>query len=181
MKKNILGFFADAEDAMVLMDELERAVPLRLMRTGGYETLMEALIFDSYKSVPDFGVSVHGQSVQEPSFLLFPCDYHPRIREVRQKRGGVKFFVDQMINKKSVVLRPGGRFDASTIISGQIGTISEDPWSLRVYKKAVSIIRKNFKEVGAYFVGSQAYQCLQFGGRLTQDIRSSEEDDLVSR
>jgi len=45
----------------------------------------------------------------------------PIPRSVPQKRGGVLYAIDQVVNPAPVVVKPGGLFEDSCTIAGQVG------------------------------------------------------------
>jgi hypothetical protein len=90
----------------------------------------------------------------------------------------VKYFLDQQSHPESVFLRPGGNFDGC-VIAGQIGTISDDKWSIALFRVLRTTLRKNFEKIKSYLVGKSAAKFLDAGGRLTANVRSPTEYDLV--
>lgn len=89
------------------------------------------------------------------------------------------FMFDQLSHPESVLIRPGGVLEgAECIIAGQIGTVSNDDWSLTLYKKMAAGIKKDFQKIKAFYVGKNAMEKMKDGFRLTSNIKSPAEYDL---
>ena len=100
------------------------------------------------------------------------------MREVRQANGAIRYGVDQLTNPKSVVVRPGRLVDERILLAGQIGTVSEDPASSRLFSVFSKSIRGNFTKVKSYWVGTEALEMLDSGGRLASSRKAAPEYDL---
>ena len=103
----------------------------------------------------------------------------PKVRQVEQRKGGVKYFLDQLSHPESVVFRPGGVFgESECIIDGQVGTVSDDKWSVDLYKVLLAEFKKQFTKIKSYYVGENAVERLNRGVRLTANVKSPLEYDL---
>ena len=60
----------------------------------------------------------------------------------------------------------------------ELGTISEDNWSLELYKVLFAEFSKQFTEIKSFYVGKGAVKKLGDGVRLTTNIKSPIEYDL---
>jgi len=100
--------------------------------------------------VDRLGLNPTGQHVLGDDYLVFERSNDIRIRSVLQRQGGIHYFIDQQFNRKSICFAPGGMYEEHNLISGRIGTASDDPDSIELYTKAVT---KGFKKVGNYKVG----------------------------
>jgi len=105
----------------------------------------------------------------------------PKTRCIEQRNGEAKTFYDQMSHPRSVSLRAGGLLnDSFCVISGQVGTISDDEWSIALYKCIASSIKKRFPKIKSFYVGDESAKKLDEGYRLTANIKSPVDYDLTS-
>ena len=64
-----------------------------------------------------------------------------QIETINQRKGGVKFGIDQKLNPSSVHLRPCGRFEeGNAIIQGRIDTINDHPDSIKIFSVFSTIL-----------------------------------------
>jgi hypothetical protein len=83
-----------------------------------------------------------------------------------------------MANNASIELTLGGIYKDGIMIAGRVATISDNVFSSDLFKSLSSIIKKNFKKVGAFYVGEEAIGKLKSGWRLVTNERSPMEYDL---
>lgn len=136
-------------------------------------------IYNSVLELPDLSVAVYGDLNHEKSYLLIENDAVPKLRNVMQRRGEVKKIFDQLSHPESVMLKPGGVMgNYECIIAGQIGTVSDNQWSVELYKSLLREFKKRFKKVKAFYVGSLAMEKLESRVRLTGSVKSPPKFDL---
>ncbi|MCP4490071.1 MAG: hypothetical protein GY820_22550 [Gammaproteobacteria bacterium] len=136
-------------------------------------------VYTSVSELPDLSVAVFGDQNKEKIFLLIPSGAKPSVRKVEQHRGGVRYFLDQLSHPESVVLRPGGVFgESECIIAGQVGTTSDEKWSVDLYKIFFSEFKKQFIKIKSFYVGKVAAKKLNDGVRLTTNVKAAREYDL---
>lgn len=97
--------------------------------------------------------------------------------------GGIKYAVDQGCNPKSIEIKLGGVFieKENVIVAGRLATISDEADSLELYKFLSTKIKRDFKRIGAFYVGKKAQERLNEGWRLVTNERLSREFDLVAK
>ena len=112
-----------------------------------------------------------------------------QVRAVSQRRGGIRYAIDNELNPESVFIWPGGGFDGRAkwpgggfegraVIAGQIGTGMINPISMELMNLFTREIRKQFKRIKSFFVGPEAEQLLDAGYRLTHGVGTARECDL---
>ena len=127
----------------------------------------------------DLGYVQSGDNIQAPARLVSDEKLSIKIREVPQRRGGVKYAVDQKANPDTIVFRAGGIFEEGCLIAGQVGTASATKASLSLYKVFTKEIGHQFVKVKSYHVGKQAAEWLEKGWRLTANSKSPALYDLA--
>lgn len=177
MPKSI-NIFATRTDLARVVATVESRCPLMYAAAGLFDELPSA-IKGSIVDLEDFGIAKSSQQVHNPSYLSYPDETSLIVREVPQRKGGIKYAVDQLGNPQSVTIRPGGVFEESCIIAGQIGTVSKDAFSLKLANLFAHEVRKQFSRIRSYYVGAEAEQFMNQGYRLTADARMSLEYDLA--
>jgi hypothetical protein len=110
--------------------------------------------------------------------LLAPPNSVIRTREIRQKKGGVVYVVDQSPNPTSISLCVGGIYGTEAIIAGQCGTISDDEWSIRAFVTMRRVISRHCRNVKRSFVGAEALTLAHRGARLTASVKRDRMYDL---
>ena len=122
--------------------------------------------YDSLLSVPSLGVNVTGDHNSGDHYLIVTAETQVRIESVLQREGGVHYFVNQLLNPISITFLPGGLYQSGYMICGHIGTISEHPESIEMYKAFSRALTKGFKKVGNYKVGPEALRLMDQGIRM---------------
>jgi hypothetical protein len=152
-------------------------MPLRFVRTGLFDR-PDPESTSSLRENPGLGVAVTGDAQQEAGYLVIESTASLVVRPVTQGGGGTKYAIDQLENPPSIFLRPGGVFGDTAVISGQVGTVSEDPRSVRLFRLVEKSIRGKFEKIQSFYVGPAAAALLDQGWRLTTNIKSPTLYDL---
>jgi hypothetical protein len=139
----------------------------------------EPALYGSVSEIPCAGTTLAKDTNQGPCFLLADAAIPFAVRPVPQRRGGTRYAVDQQKNPDSVALFPGGQFDDRTILAGSIGTCTDSAVSAALLGVIASAIRRQWAEIKSYAVGPEAARVLDAGGRLTANLRSPCEYDLL--
>src|SRR5437762_10434006 len=116
-KSTICSFFATRDDLLPVLQEVELHHALKYLECGLFGDA-ERPVFHSSLELENLGTAVAGDSNREPTFLVLRSEASLKVREVLQRRGALKYAVDQLNNPESIVLKPGGRYGDSVIIAG---------------------------------------------------------------
>jgi hypothetical protein len=173
----LVPFFAADGDLKEVAAAIEARQRLQYVVAGLFDT-PELSIAGSVKAIESFGIAQTGDQAQERSYLVVPANRQINVREVPQRRGGVKYAIDQVQNPATVVMRPGGRFGDVAVIAGQIGTAADDVSALELFKLFEREIKRRFSRVKSHYVGPSAKALMESGARLTMSVRSPAEYDL---
>jgi len=171
------NFFATADDLSKLLRDVETSHLLQYVRCGLFDE-SERPIFHGFLSLPDLGVARAGDSNLEPTFLVLLQGSKLQVRTVPQRRGGIKYAVDQQANPGTVVIRPGGRYGDSAVIAGMVGSVHHDEQSEMLIKTFSASLKRNFTRVKSYIVGPEAKKLHERGLRLTKSLHAPHELDL---
>jgi hypothetical protein len=171
------SFFATPSDLDELLRSIEGAMHLRFVRTGLFDR-PDPESTSSLRESPGLGVAVVGDAQREAGYLVMESTASLVVRPVVQRSGGTKYAIDQLENPTSIFLRPGGVFGESAVISGQVGTVSEDPRSVRLFRLVEKAIRGRFEKIQSFYVGPGAVALLDRGWRLTTGMKSPALYDL---
>jgi|SRR6185437_6375007 len=179
MKSKQIMFFALLVDFEPILKSIEEMFSIQYYETG----LFDSKSTPGYKSifeVPNLGYTKFGDWNRIDNYLIIPKNTHLKIEEIPQKKGGIKYAVDQGLNHVSITVKLGGIFleKENIIIAGRVATISDYPFSNEIYKAFSRKIKKSFRYIGAFYVGKEAEKRLKEGWRLVQDEERSEEYDL---
>jgi hypothetical protein len=171
-----IGFFATRDDLLSVLHPLEQDIQLRYTLAGMFDSpnLVE---FRAASEIPSIGYASSAESSQCDRCLISLASVPVLLRPVPQRKGGVRYAVDQLMNKSTVVLCPGGEWNRA-IIAGQLGTVASSGEEKRIMKLVSSSMRAHFSRVRAFLVGPQASGKLDNGWRLTSGIQSPASHDL---
>lgn len=194
-----LHFFATGADLRPALEAVERAERLRYLPTGLFETPPQPR--DSLLDLPGLGIATTGEWNSEPSYLVTRRDNQVSARRIPQRRGGVLWALDQLVNPTSVRLLPGGVMEREAlleeearlvkrgiavasaverglIIAGKVDTASGDPGSLALFRLFLKEFTKRFRRIQAVWLGPEAEARFDNGARLTCGVGWSIECDL---
>lgn len=115
---------------------------------------------------------------QGGSLLVLPADVELVVRGVEQQRGGKLFFVDQLANPVSIVLRPSYRVGDDMLVAGSLSTVSTHPRAREMYARFARQLRRAFTPVRAYWLSPGALGQLEAGTRLVSCDTAPEQYDL---
>ena len=177
MSKSI-NFFATESDMKLLLLDLESVVPVKYVRAGMSDN-PAVETYPSATEIPGLGEANSPTQSLCPIFLILPANATVNVEAVEQRKGGVRFAVDQLKNPASLALRPGGVFNECCVIAGQVGTCTDNPNSIEMMRLVTRLTRKHFERIRSYFVGPRARELMEQGFRLTADARLSKEYDLA--
>lgn len=179
MKSKQLCFFTILEDLIPIFKEIEDLVDIRY-HLAGLQNCSEILVFSTIFETSNLGIATSGDWNKIDRYLILQENESLNIREVIQKDGSVKFAVDQMHNLKSVELKIGGIFSdiEKVIVAGRISNISDDVDSNKIFELFSSTIKKNFRRIDSFYVGSKAEEKLKEGWRLVTNEKSPIDYDL---
>lgn len=176
--KRQLSFFATQDDLIGVLEVIATKYSYSFVKSNNRDDEPPS-IFTSVSDLCDLSISVFGDQNKEESFLLIASGVKPSIRKVEQRTGGNKIFFDQLSHPESVALRPGGIFgNSNCIISGQLGTITSEKWSIDLYEMLLSEFKEQFIKIKSYYVGKIAAKKLDDGVRLTTNVKAPQEYDL---
>jgi hypothetical protein len=177
-KSNSLHFFATRRDLEGVLQAIESYHPVVYVKAG-ISRLPEVQRVSSGLDIPGLGVATAGDQNQQQWYLVTEPRVEVEIESIPQRRGGMRFAIDQQKNPHSIAFRPGGVFKGKCIIPGQVGSCSENIASKELLNLFVKEFRRQFTRIKSYYVGEEAAQLLDSGFRLTFNARSPVEHDLV--
>ncbi|HZE85250.1 MAG TPA: hypothetical protein VE035_13140 [Puia sp.] len=178
MKSKQTFFFAEWEDISPIIKEAESKMEVHYYLTGSFED-PEIPHYMSFSETPDPGRVKYGDWNHHDDYLVMPRDTLVAIREVPQRKGGIRYLVDQLANSKGIALKIGGIFQEGILVGGRLATGSENEFSLGFYKLLSTMIKKQFTRIGTFYVGKNAETRLREGWRLVTDDKSPKEYDLA--
>lgn len=175
MSKEIF-FFATGSDLIPGIMIIESLRELKYIKCGVYDN-RDVKAYNSLLDYENFGLNISGNH-QSESFLVLDRATELYIREVPQARGGLKYFVDQEVNKESIIIWPGGMFGNVFLVCGHIATIADNPLSQSLYGFFSKNIVKGFSKVNRYFIGPEALQLKKKIRFITMNVKQSSGYDL---
>ena len=170
------GFFATTDDLLQVFQRFEKKREVIYTPMGGVESPNLA-IFHSGKFIPT--LSSPAKRRCDHSYLVTPKEVRAAARQIALRAGGVAYAVDQLVNPISMEFSQGGFYAPDILLDGRIGTCSDHPDSVRLYRAFASSIARVFCHLRAVWVGPQALELLKQGCRLTIGADSPREYDLV--
>ena len=166
MSKTITPFFATEHDLAGILSDIDVERPIKVVAGGVFDTPTVQVASISTKLNPSM------------TYLIADQGALIEVRAVPQRDGCRKFAIDQLDNPKTVALRAGGFIERCCLVAGQIGTSTNDPISLELYKYIAKRMKKLFVKVKSYYLGREAAQLLDEGIRLTANPKAPLIYDL---
>jgi hypothetical protein len=172
-------FFATAEDLLAVFERVEAGRRLAYTLTGLFET-PELKLAPSGAAIPTLdSPAPHPGAGAGYNYLVTAAADPVVVREVPQRRGGVRYAIDRLANPRSVALMPGGLYPPNVRLYGRVGTASDAEFSVRLCRAFATAIAESFRRIGAYYVGRQAEGLWRGGQRLTIGADSPRDYDLA--
>jgi hypothetical protein len=172
-----IRFFATKRDLEELIAAAESRRPVKFVRSGVFDS-SDLVTLTSGSQIPQLGYAPSGDHNHEPIWLVVNREEEIKIRPVEQRRGGVRYAVDQRDNPRSVTFSAGGVFEGSSVIDGSVSTCTDDSTSRELLNQFAREVRRRFKRIKSFFVGPEAEQLLDAGYRLTSNVKAPKEYDL---
>lgn len=173
-------FFTVFEDIEQILIDIETIVDIRYYMAG----LFDSENITAYNSIFDsnnVGFTSSGDWNRIDRYMVMKKEIPLYVEAVPQRRGGIKYAVDQEGNPKSIEIKLGGIYTEkeNVIVAGRASTISQENDSLELYKLFSSKIKKKFKRFGMFYVGPEAEKKLREGWRLVQNEGFAKGYDLT--
>jgi hypothetical protein len=175
MRGKLLPIFATPGDLAKLLSAAESKMAIAFYDAG----LVEKTTADKSLSSDEVVRACAASGKEFRHFLVVPVGTIINVEEIPQRKGGMHYSVgDQRLNPRSIRIAPGGMVNPMMLLKGQIDTISDTPESLALHGTFAKVVRKQFTKVQEYWVGPEAIQILDGGGRLAITDKSPPEYDL---
>jgi|GEM_PF-1918662 len=182
MKVQETKFYAARADLETWLKAVEAEIRLQWIHGGLLESLEDLAEYTSFRQIPDFGVALSGQDILQEKYLIMPEDAILRLMKAPQPRSSRIFLsVAQQENRNSLLLKPGGvlRGTQKAVMAGSIENIWKTEASLGLFDLFRKEMLKTFTAAGSYRVGPAARLLAKQGYRLTENLRTPKERDLV--
>ena len=178
MATKITRFFATKEDLIPVIQAVEKQRSLKYILTGLLDS-PELVMFTSAVDISTLGTATHESAICGATYLVADSCENIVSHKRPQNAGGVRYEVNQLGNPKTIIFQPGGLFEGKVLLYGRIGTISDDPTAIEIFRLFAASVRKCFRKVKGDYVGPNAEVLWNSGTRLTQAVQSPPEFDLV--
>lgn len=178
MKSKQIIFYSTGSDIEPVLKFIEASFLLQYFEMGMFDHKPETC-FSSIFQIPNFGNTTFGDWNRDRRLIILPQNQSLIIREVPQKRGGLKYAIDQFANPISAGIQLGGIYKDGILLAGTFGIIAENEFSNTLFKVFSSTIRKEFIKIGSFYLGDEAKAKLQSGWRLVTNEKSPKEFDLT--
>jgi hypothetical protein len=175
IKPRATYLYATRADMEPGLASVEAQRSLQYVLTGLFES-PQVQVVQSGLEIPGLGSARAGTLNPERYYLVLDAALKVRIREVPQRRGGVRYAIDEVANPTGMIFVPGGLYEGNEdrcLTVGQVMATS-DPRSHELYRLFVPLLVKGFKKIKSYYVGPGAQRLFQEGVRLrhgTYDLR----------
>ena len=161
-----INIYALGDDFLKILAAIEEKVSIKYTRTGHID-VPEVTSYAHFSDLTDLGTTSAITAQTSPSYLVCNASQVVNLRRIDLNNGEVRYTVDQLVNPDSVVFQAGGLWSENVLLSGRIVTNFDSSESQTLMKMFAREIRKSFKKVRAYWVGTKALEMLDAGKRLT--------------
>lgn len=179
MKNKQIIFFALLNDLEEIFNSIEQNESLRYYKTGLIDSI-EHNTYSTFRELPDLGYCKYGDWNKIDNYLVMSKDTEINIEKVQQQIGVLKCDINQRLNPHSIEIKPGGIFSDKdkVLVAGRVSTISNESYSLELYRKISLCIKKTFRKAGTFYLGKLAEIKLNEGWRLVTNERMPKEYDI---
>ncbi len=175
MRGKLLPIYVTTGDLAILLSAAESKMAMAFYDAG----LVEKSTADKSLTSDEVVRACAASGKEHRHFLVVLAGTKINVEEIPRRKGGIHYSVgDQRLNPNSITLHPGEMINPTMLLKGQIGTISDTPESLALHATFAKVLRKQFIKVQSYWVGPEAVQLLDNGGRLAITEKSPPEYDL---
>lgn len=180
MRSRQTHIFATRSDLIPGLQMAESQLNITYVRCDGLRSESDFEQVNSLGEWENLGQNLTGNHMDGFRFLIIPKGYKVKVQRVPQQGGGTRYALDQRLNPESVVFLPGGQYESRpALICGHIGTTTDSPISVELYKAFVRLVTKGFEKVKGYRLGPEAARLMDRGLRMiTIGIGSPGEYDL---
>jgi len=176
MRSTQIFFFATKEDLVEVIKFIESDFKVHYAQAGLLDEKIS--VIPSLLTIEDWSHVEYGDWNFNTMYLILPESETLQIREVPQRGGGIKYAVDQMKNKDSVVISLGRKYKKEAIIASKIGTISDTKFAKHLMI-SLNVHFKKYKKVDKFYICSNALREATDGVRLTTDVRSLDDFSFI--
>ena len=143
-------FFATADDLLpVLLSVEAKHVVVYTPCEHVYEPSAEH--FRTARDLPTlFKRQPYESAVGGPAYLVTVAGTDVVLRQLSRYEGKDRWSVDQLANPDSTVLRHGGLFKETILLSGEVRTAYKTTVALRLQRAFDTAIRKHFAKIQAF-------------------------------
>lgn len=175
-------FFLTRLDILRLMEEVDNRVDIEYIPLGTFNISS----IKGAKSISEFielGTTSYGCWMSlDNRYMLLPSDIQANYRTVTQRDGSFRYVIDLSSNLSGVELSTGGvlRNVENVFIAGRLAVYpNSSERAIHNYKIILSLIKKLFIKRGRAFISGETLSLLREGWRLTCNVNSPREYDLL--
>lgn len=134
--------------------------------------------YESASEIPALGIATRRQTSSCERYIVVNRSTH--VEPVTRVYGGTeKAEYEQGNCPDSIEFNAGGVWEKEVLINGLIQTWSESTLAQQLMRKLFTAIKKTFNEkANAYWIGPDAFQFLENGGRLTLNVDAAPSFDI---
>jgi hypothetical protein len=170
--------FATRGDWLPGLVDIEKDLEVRFVEHA-IRDVPEIVFMDSLSDWPLLGVSQFGDQALERRFWIVSRSARVSLREIPQRKGGVRYGSNLRECPWAILFAPGGCSpDSNVIIAGCLGGDAQDEVSSRMSSEVSSRLLRSFMKVNDYDVGPDALELLKHGWRLTFNAKAPKRYDL---
>ena len=165
-----IRFFATKKDLIEILTPIEKEYAISYIKMGMFDN-NECIRYYSIKDAEE--IEYTDSAWRGDYIMILPQKQKVHIREVPQRRGGIKYFIDTEGNENGLVFGGiGGIYTKmpKTLIGGNffiMGFPDFDEEAMELYKTICKHFRRNSKRVEGAYVAKDALSLLKSGWRLT--------------
>ena len=177
--ERILNYFASRNDLLKVLKAIEAKIDLHYIEAG----MFDDTILGEYAcaaDVPWLAVPSRETDLGGRHILMGHAATLFKWRTVPQRRGGVRFAMDQRPNPDTLAIGPGGVVDDYMVLAGRAGFCSDDAQlAQKLLRRFRMTAVREWTRIKSYLVSPEAAALLDAGARLCADARSPKEYDLT--
>jgi hypothetical protein len=180
MATKLRHFYATKDDLLPVIEAFEAKEPVKYVLTGLHRGA-ELTVYSRGRDIGTLGLPApHANAISGYNYLVALSTEIIQVQTCPQNSGGVRYAVDQGVNPRTITLLHGAFFAPDVLLYGRVGTVSDEPVAIRLYRAFSGALTKRFHRIQEFWVGPNAAKLLVSGCRLTIGANSPREFDLAS-
>lgn len=173
-----IHFYSTPSDIKPVLERFEANAPLQYAQHGKRSEL-KWQVYATHLDIPDVGIATHGTGSSSPSYVVVLRGTQYIVSTFNNNEGEQRWLLMNGDNKDSVSLQVAGLWKTGTLLPGVMSTLHGTRTAQKLMRWFVLALKQErFRQIGPYWLGTEALDTVRAGKRLTIAEQSPPEFDF---